>query len=228
MISLRLCALALLALLITACGGGGGGGSTPPPTPPPGGGDGGTPPAATAFVRVDPADRRRLIDGQGNPLVIRGIQLEGWLHQAPLILGGGLFGSETRAMQRLEALVGTTKARAFRAAIIADFITEADIARMAQLGFNTVRVPINHVALDTYGDGWEALDRLIGWCRTRGVYVMLDLHAAPKPSSSTPMAGARTPKRCGASSRCATATSRPCSATICSTNRTYRHHRPST
>ena len=185
MMSLRLCAFALLALLITACGGGGGGGgsgTTPPPTPPPGGG---SPPAASAFVRVDPADRRRLIDGQGNPLIIRGIQLEGWLHQAPLILGGGLFGSETTAMQRLEALVGATKARAFRAAIISDFITEADVARMAELGFNTVRVPINHVALDTYNDGWEALDRLIGWCRTRGVYVMLDLHAAPSPQNGS-------------------------------------------
>ena len=161
-VPLRLCALVLVALLVSACGsGGGGGGATPPPNPPNGGGAG-TPPAASAFVRVDPNDRRRLIDAQGSPLIIRGIQLEGWLHQAPLILGGGLFGSETEAMKRLEALVGQTRARSFRASIIADFITEADVARIAQLGFNTVRIPINHVALDTYGDGWDALDRIIG------------------------------------------------------------------
>lgn len=183
MISLRLFVTALAALLLAGCGSGGGGGGAS--APPPAGDGGGTPPAASAFVRVDPADRRRLIDAQGSPLVIRGIQLEGWLHQAPLILGGGLFGSETEAMKRLEALVGGTRARAFRAAIIADFITEADVARIAELGFNTVRIPINHVALDTYGDGWDALDRIIGWCRARGVYVMLDLHAAPSPQNGS-------------------------------------------
>lgn len=163
----------LLAGLLGGCGGGGGGGS---------GGDG---PPAHAFVRVDPADRSRLIDGSGRPLVIRGIQLEGWLHMAPLIWGGGAFGGETQAMARFAELVGGDEARAFRRDVIASFITERDIERMARLGFNVVRLPINHLALDTYGDGWAAIDDCIAWCRTHGLFVMLDLHAAPGPQSTS-------------------------------------------
>jgi hypothetical protein len=69
-----------------------------------------------------------------------------------------------------------------------NYITELDVERAAELGFNLIRVPVWYEALETdyvneenrfKPEGWDRLDRLVNWARKHGVYVMIDLHGAP-------------------------------------------------
>lgn len=62
-----------------------------------------------------------------------------------------------------------------------EFITEADIARIAGMGYDHVRVPIDYVLLeDEEGRPLEAgfryLERCRKWCETHGLNMLIDLH----------------------------------------------------
>lgn len=65
-------------------------------------------------------------------------------------------------------------------------MTEADISYMAELGYNSVRIPFNWRILMEEGPGvvwkekgFQLLDRCLDWCREAGIYAFLDLHGAP-------------------------------------------------
>lgn len=63
------------------------------------------------------------------------------------------------------------------------FIQEADLARIAGWGMDHVRVPVDACVLETdsgmiRSEGFGYLDRLIGWCETYGLDMILDLHKA--------------------------------------------------
>jgi hypothetical protein len=88
-----------------------------------------------------------------------------------------------------EDLVGPIRAEVFWRRFRQTFITESDIAQMAGDGFDHVRVPINHRALGgdrpPEGYGWACLDDLVGWCKSHGLGVVLDLHGAPGGQTGT-------------------------------------------
>lgn len=126
-----------------------------------------------------------IVDGNGQPLKLRGFLLEGWLMWNGTLWGAGLT-SETTISKKLNDLVGVEEAQRFRENIYSNFITERDIEMISQMGLNVVRVPFNHTILEDdtrpyhYKEsGWEILDRLLSWGEKHGVYVVLDLHSAP-------------------------------------------------
>ncbi|KAJ6437124.1 C6 zinc finger domain-containingprotein [Purpureocillium lavendulum] len=65
--------------------------------------------------------------------------------------------------------------------------TQDDIKQMASLKLNTVRIPVGFwLREDLVQDGEhfprggiEYLDRLVGWCKDAGLYVIMDLHGGP-------------------------------------------------
>ncbi|KAI5866045.1 glycoside hydrolase family 5 protein [Durotheca rogersii] len=65
--------------------------------------------------------------------------------------------------------------------------TQDDIWQIKSLGLNTVRIPVGFwiyerlVKADEHfpRGGLAYLDRLVGWCRDAGLYVIMDLHAGP-------------------------------------------------
>jgi aryl-phospho-beta-D-glucosidase BglC (GH1 family) len=66
----------------------------------------------------------------------------------------------------------------------ANVVTADDVAEWASWGVNTVRLPMNYHSLSTADGayveaGFQVLDSFIGWCKSKGIYVILDLHAAP-------------------------------------------------
>jgi len=94
--------------------------------------------------------------------------------------------SEQVLRARLSALVGEAEASRFAARVHDAYVTDADFARIAQLGFNAVRVPFNYRLLESddapfvYRDeGWAVLDRAVASCEAHGLYAILDLHSAP-------------------------------------------------
>jgi hypothetical protein len=141
------------------------------------------------FVRVENGE---LVDAQAEPLLLRGVGLGNWL-----LAEGYMWKFEPPGPQsprEIEALfvdlVGTERAARFWAEFRDRFITEADIERIAAEGMNHVRLPINsRVVMDDDGAliplGLELIDRVIGWCRDHGLWVVLDLHGAPGGQTGT-------------------------------------------
>lgn len=65
-----------------------------------------------------------------------------------------------------------------------NFITEKDIARIAEWGLDHVRLPFDYnVILDenntVCADAFKYLDRCVGWCEKHGLNIILDLHKTP-------------------------------------------------
>ncbi|EPS42511.1 hypothetical protein H072_3516 [Dactylellina haptotyla CBS 200.50] len=77
------------------------------------------------------------------------------------------------------------------------FMTQADFQKMAARGLNTVRIPIGYWAFtllpgDPYVQGQQAyLDRAIGWARSAGLKVWIDLHGAPGSQNGFDNSGLR-------------------------------------
>src|SRR5687767_3290237 len=55
----------------------------------------------------------RIVDGAGNPLELKGVNLSGWLFWEGWVWGGG-FTPETKILQRLEELVGPEATKQFQ------------------------------------------------------------------------------------------------------------------
>src|SRR6266508_5788646 len=123
---------------------------------------------------------------EGKPLLLKGINLGNWL-----LPEGYMFKFKTTNSPRLiqvaiNELVGEEEARRFWKTYRDNYITREDIRFIKRSGFNSVRVPFNYrlfVSDGTVprleGPGYELLDRVVDWCRSEGLYVILDMHAAP-------------------------------------------------
>lgn len=132
-----------------------------------------------------------LVGPDGRPIALRGVDLGGWM-----LWEGWEFGARMSILHLpgeamsaigdgLGRIVGRGAACAFQDQVYRRFITERDIAAIAALGLNVVRVPLNYRAFDCpNGPGWARLDALLGWCAKYHVYAVLDLHAAPGGQSS--------------------------------------------
>lgn len=120
---------------------------------------------------------RRIVDGDGQPLQLRGVNLGGWLLWEGWIFGGG-FTSQSTITEKLAELVGHEEASRYRDQIYQNFIAEADLAKIAALGFNSVRAPFNWHLLEE-DSGWQVLDSLMDNCEKHHLYVVLDMHAVP-------------------------------------------------
>ena len=129
---------------------------------------------------------KEFVSPDGKPLLLRGINLGNWL-----LPEGYMFKFKTTNSPRLiqtaiNELVGEDEARKFWKTYRDNYITQADIRFIKQSGFNSVRIPFNYRLFVTDGTvprldgpGYELLDRVVSWCRSEGLYVILDMHAAP-------------------------------------------------
>ncbi|RKP49994.1 glycoside hydrolase family 5 protein [Cohnella endophytica] len=144
----------------------------------------------TGFLK---AEGRRLVNGEGREVILRGVGFGSWLLPEGYMWKFPDAGDRPRRIERMIVdLIGEEKATRFWETYYDRYIAEADIRRIAEEGFNSVRVPINSRFLFA-GDGdgeyheghLELLDRVIGWCRKHGVYVILDLHGAPGGQTGT-------------------------------------------
>ncbi|MDG2525744.1 cellulase family glycosylhydrolase [Stenotrophomonas sp. HITSZ_GD] len=147
------------------------------------------PATAKDFLR---ADGTRIVDGQGEPVILRGMGLGGWMLQEGYMLELPQFGTQRVIRQNIEKLIGPEKTQAFYTAWLDNHTTKADVDAMARWGFNSIRLPM-HYALYTLPveqepvkgeqtwleDGFRRTDELLAWAKANDMYLILDLHAAP-------------------------------------------------
>ena len=147
--------------------------------------------AAPAWAQI-PFARAPLVRTEGKEFVapdgqvlhIKGINLRNWLMPE-----GYMFKFEQAKAPRqiygaFERLLGSERAAEFWHSFRERYVTQDDIRFIKSVGFNTVRIPLQYELFMTddgvmAGDGWTLIDRVLGWARDAGLYVILDLHAAP-------------------------------------------------
>ncbi|RXZ81935.1 glycoside hydrolase family 5 protein [Paenibacillaceae bacterium] len=134
-----------------------------------------------------------IVNGSNQEIKLRGVGLGSWLLPEGYMWQFPNAGDRPRRMeQMIEQLIGPDKASRFWSLYYDRYIAEVDIERIAEEGYNSVRVPINAAFLYT-DRTWTVyheahlllLDRLIGWCADRKIYVVLDLHGAPGGQTGT-------------------------------------------
>ena len=122
----------------------------------------------------------------GRPLLLRGINLGNWLMPEGYMFKFKAANSPRLIQVVVNQLVGPDEAARFWKAYRENYITDEDLKFIKQAGFNSVRVPFNYRLFVAEGEnsrlegvGYELLDRVVGWCKREGLYVVLDMHAAP-------------------------------------------------
>jgi endoglucanase len=150
-----------------------------------------TPVLADGYLK---AKDKRIVDEAGRPVILRGMGLGGWMLQEGYMLKLGELGKGQEYVIRAETakLVGPEREAAIHKAWLDNHTTKADIDAMAAMGFNSVRLPMHYGLLtlaadqepvtgqDTWKeDGFKRIDDLLAWTKANGMYLILDLHAAP-------------------------------------------------
>src|SRR5882762_7160351 len=129
---------------------------------------------------------REFISPNGKSLLLKGINLGNWLLPEGYMFKFKGTNSPRLIQAAINELVGEEEARRFWKTYRDNYITREDIRFIKQSEFNSVRVPFSYrlfVSDETVsrleGPGYELLDRVVDWCRREGLYVILDMHAAP-------------------------------------------------
>jgi endoglucanase len=138
------------------------------------------------------ADGTRILDGKGNEIILRGMGLGGWMLQEGYMLQINNKGMQHTIKARIADLIGQDNCDTFYDLWLQNHMTRADVDSLAKWGFNSIRLPM-HYNLFTLpieeepmkgqntwlAKGFTMTDSLLNWCKANGLYLILDLHAAP-------------------------------------------------
>jgi endoglucanase len=138
----------------------------------------------TKFISVSGKD---VIGTDGKPFLIRGTNLGNWLVPEGYMFKFKSVNSPRLINEALAELLGPEETALFWKKYQDTYITAADIHFLKASGMNSIRIPFNYrlFTSENYcgqnnpNRGFELLDRVIGWCKKEGLYVMLDMHCAP-------------------------------------------------
>lgn len=123
-----------------------------------------------------------IVGSQPQPVVLRGVNLGGWLMMEGYIMHS-LNVAEQVFKKRFAKVLGKEVLASFERDFRNHFITENDIKRIVEFGFNCIRVPFNSRAIERRpyqydGEGLKYLDNVIRWAEKYKIWLILDLHAA--------------------------------------------------
>jgi aryl-phospho-beta-D-glucosidase BglC (GH1 family) len=129
---------------------------------------------------------KQIVGPDGEPMLLKGIGIGNWLLPEGYMWGFRRANSPRLIDEVVCQLIGEEQARAFWRTFYERFFTQQDVRFLKGAGFNHVRISFNWRLFVTddhprrmAGIGWDCLDRLVGWCRKEGLYVVLDMHGAP-------------------------------------------------
>ena len=148
------------------------------------------PARAQGFLRADGTD---IVDESGEPYLLRGMGLGGYMVQEGYMMQTTDVAPTQHELRALiTELIGEEDTEAWYQAWRDNYLQESDVELMHRQGFNSIRLPM-HYNLYTLPieqeptpgqqtwleEGFTRTDSLIAWCKARGMYLILDLHAAP-------------------------------------------------
>ncbi|MBK7635287.1 MAG: cellulase family glycosylhydrolase [Saprospiraceae bacterium] len=129
---------------------------------------------------------QNMVDESGKKVFLKGVGLGNWLLPEGYMWKFGKLGDRPRTIEKvISELIGKEKSVEFWKVYRNNYITEDDIKRIAELGFNSVRPALNSRLFLTEGEnpvyveeGFLLIDNLISWCKKYGIYVIIDMHGA--------------------------------------------------
>ncbi|MFZ4620073.1 MAG: cellulase family glycosylhydrolase [Bacteroidota bacterium] len=145
--------------------------------------------SAGGFLKVSGT---KIVNDNNEEVILRGMGLGGWHVPEGYMFGMSSFANAAWEIRsKIVEAVGPQNADTFFTAFRANFVTRKDIERLAQLGFNSVRMPMHYQffvsqnAPDVWIEsGFVVMDSLLRWCGDNKIYLILDLHAAPGGQSA--------------------------------------------
>lgn len=150
------------------------------------------PPVISNAQKFLKADGQKIVDRNGDNIILRGEGLGGWMLQEGYMLGVYKGSQQHNIKARIEGIVGEEKTKEFYDAWLHNFVRKVDIDSMKAWGFNSVRLPMHYNLFTLPVDkepaagentwlkkGFEITDSLLAWCKADHIYLILDLHAAP-------------------------------------------------
>jgi len=128
-----------------------------------------------------------MVNETNDTILLRGIGLGNWLLPEGYMWHFGEAGDRPRKIEKIvEDLTSPEFSQNFWKEFRKNYITEADIKRIKELGYNSVRPALNARVFMTEGDtavfieeNFALLDSLVEWCEKHQLYVILDMHGAP-------------------------------------------------
>ncbi len=145
----------------------------------------------TTFFRTDGT---QILNRQGEPVVIRGFGLGGWLMPEGYMFNmPGGFGP-TAIREAITDLLGASEADRWFEEFRTNYVQEADIIAMKEWGADHIRIPFNHKVYYDLNTGefnereFDRLDQVLIWCKRHRLDVILDMHGAPGGQSDKEIA----------------------------------------
>lgn len=125
---------------------------------------------------------RKIVNESGQTVYLRGTNIGAWMNMEDFMTS--FPGVEHRLRYYAKEVLGEEMGTYYFDSLLNHFFTEDDVAYMASVGMNCLRLPVNyrHFEDDMHPfqykeEGFARLDKALDWCEKHGVYVMLDLHA---------------------------------------------------
>ncbi len=138
----------------------------------------------TGFIGVN---GKNIVGPDGKNFLIKGTNLGNWLVPEGYMFKFNKANSPRLINEVFSELIGPDETAAFWKKYVDSYITGPDIHYLKTIGMNSIRLPFNYKLFtdeEYLGDHGEArafaiFDKLIGWCKKEGIYVILDMHCAP-------------------------------------------------
>jgi endoglucanase len=138
---------------------------------------------------------KKIVDGSGQEILLKGIGLGGWLVQEGYMLQTSSFANaQWEIRKKISDLIGESNTELFYEKYRDNFIRKIDIDSIKNWGFNSVRLPFHYNLFATntnppvfLNKGFEIVDSLLSWCQANQIYLILDMHAAPGGQSDEPI-----------------------------------------
>jgi endoglucanase len=128
-----------------------------------------------------------VIGTNGKPFLMKGTSLGNWLVPEGYMFKFKSVNSGRLINEAFEEILGPEETTKFWKLYQDSYITAGDIHFLKESGMNSIRIPFNYRLFTTENycgqndpnRGFVLLDRVIGWCKKEGIYVVLDMHCAP-------------------------------------------------
>ncbi len=137
----------------------------------------------------------KIVDGNGTEIILEGFGLGGWLLMEGYMLHtSGFANAQWDIKEHIEDLIGSTNAETYYQYYHDNYVQKSDIDKIAEWGFNSIRLPFHYNILTPEGspgvyleEGFAIIDSVISWCEANQIYLILDMHAAPGGQSDEPI-----------------------------------------
>ena len=129
-------------------------------------------------------DGEIIVNENNEKVILKGFGLGGWLVLEGYMWNYPGFGSTSVLEAEIENLIGSDKKKLFFETYRENYINEKEIKFLADNGFNALRIPLHYKHFSSSKnsfseEGFQILDPVISLCKKYGIYIILDMHAAP-------------------------------------------------